>query len=78
LLFIRLLQESGVTVFSDPDIQLNLLYDWERDQHFKKLKQKVEVQRKKGPRQILNPDLKTVDFKVDMGSHHFDRHEFNQ
>ena len=55
LLFIRLLQESGATIFSDPEIKLNLLYDWERDEYFQKMKKKVEVKKKKGPRELLNP-----------------------
>jgi hypothetical protein len=52
---------------------MNLLYDWEREKLFASRRAKVDVVKKKGPRQILNPDLKTVEFKVDLDEHTFSR-----
>ena len=50
LLFIRQLRESGYEVKSDPKYDLNLLYDWEREEQFQAKRVKVEVVKKKGPR----------------------------
>ena len=50
LLFIRQLRESGYEVKSDPKYDLNLLYDWEREEQFQAKREKVEVVKKKGPR----------------------------
>lgn len=57
---------------------MNLLYDWEREKLFASRRAKVEVVKKKGPRQILNPDLNTVEFKVDLDEHKFSRKGFRQ
>lgn len=67
LLFIRQMKESGYNICNDPSIDMNLLYDKEREKLFKEKEDKVEKVKKKGPRQILNPDLATLEFKVDMG-----------
>ena len=50
LLFIRQLRESGYDLKSDPKYDLNLLYDWEREEQFQAKRVKVEVVKKKGPR----------------------------
>ena len=78
LLFIRQMKESGYNIFNDPEIDMNLLYDKEREKLFKEKEDKVEKVKKKGPRQILNPDLATLEFKVDLGDQKFDAHEFRE
>ena len=55
---------------------MNLLYDYEREKLFKEKEDKVEKVKKKGPRQILNPDLATLEFKVDMGFQKYDAQDF--
>lgn len=72
LLFIRQMRESGYNICIDPSINMNLLYDYEREKLFKEKEDKVEKVKKKGPRQILNPDLATLEFKVDMGFQKYD------
>ena len=42
---------------------MNLLYDKEREMYFRERKEKVEIQKKKGPRQILHPELDTEEYK---------------
>jgi hypothetical protein len=76
LLFLRQLKEQGLNVTYDPEIDMNLLYDWEREALFAKRRAKAEVVKKKGPRQILNPDLKTTDLRVDLDAHKFTRKQF--
>ena len=79
LLFIRQLRNSGYDLKSDyPNGEMNLLYDFEREEHFRAKKQKVEVVKKKGPRQILNPDKTTLEFKVELDAHRFSKEEFKE
>jgi small-conductance mechanosensitive channel len=73
LLFLRQLKEQGQRISYDPNIDMNLLYDWEREKLFADRRAMVEVVKKKGPRQILNPNLTTLDFKVDLDAHNFTR-----
>jgi len=79
LLFIRQLRNSGYDLKSDyPNGEMNLLYDHEREEHFKERKEKVEVVKKKGPRQILNPDKTTLEFKEELEAHKFSKDEFKE
>ena len=55
---------------------MNLLYDWEREKLFANRRAKIEVVKKKGPRQILNPGLDTMDAKVNLDAHTFNRKQF--
>jgi hypothetical protein len=50
LLFLRQLKEQGLKISYDSDIDMNLLYDWEREKLFASRRAKVEVVKKRGPR----------------------------
>lgn len=50
LLFLRQLKEQGLKISYDSEIDMNLLYDWEREKLFASRRAKVEVVKKKGPR----------------------------
>ena len=50
LLFLRQHKEQGLKISYDSEIDMNLLYDWEREKLFASRRAKVEVVKKKGPR----------------------------
>ena len=55
LMFIRKLKEDGKPVIDDPAIRFNLMYDHERDKYFEEKEKAKIVQKKVGPRELLNP-----------------------
>ena len=57
---------------------MNLLYDKEREEYFKARKEKVEVVKKKGPRQILHPEMDTVEYKEIEENRRFSKEEFKE
>lgn len=75
LIFLRRLREEGHQVHTMQEWEINLLYKHEQEKHFKEVeKSKKPCIRKKGPREILHPD---IDFKKKRDSKQmFDSTEF--
>ena len=75
LIFIRKLRDiDGLNVVCDPAIEINLMYQNERNLHFQREEEGREIPKKKGPREILNPEKMTVNRAEQSGS--FDKEEF--
>ena len=62
LIFIRKLRDiDGLNISSDPACEINLMYEHERNIHFRKAEELTQIPRKKGPREILHPDKMTIE-----------------
>jgi hypothetical protein len=75
LIFIRKLRDiDGQKVISDPALEVNLMYQHERNLHFRREEESREVPRKKGPREILHPEKMTLN-RADLREN-FNKEEF--
>ena len=75
LIFIRKLRDiDGLNISSDPACEINLMYEHERNLHFRKEEKRTQIPRKRGPREILHPEKMTIERAECRES--FDKEEF--